>query len=130
MNRDPGARKIAECPSCHKPIFEGHANPWCIECGERFTQEFLADHPLVYQHTPYAGPISDGPSERTSTRIAGSFLILVGVAITLLVAYGHSNYPRQVTTIKMAPWIMMTLSSGIGLLWSAGSKTPGPPGTS
>src|SRR5664279_114197 len=123
MNRDSEPQKIAECPSCRKAIFYGHSNPWCIECGERFSTQFLAENPLVYQHKPYTGPREEGPSERTSSKIVGYFLVVVGVAITLQVAFGTPNYPRQVVALKMAPYILLSLSAGIGFLRFAYSKT-------
>jgi len=123
MNRDSVPQKIAECPSCHKPILSGHSNPWCIECGDRFTAQFLADNPLVYQHKPYTGPREEGPSERTSSKIVGYFLVTFGIAMCLLLAFGKSNYPRPIAAIKQAPYIIMILSSGLGLLHFAYSRS-------
>ena len=35
-------KQLATCPSCHKPVWEDHDYPWCIECGERFPPETQA----------------------------------------------------------------------------------------
>ena len=40
---------ILQCPnpSCGKPIWDDHADSWCIECGERFTRDFQQKIPLL-----------------------------------------------------------------------------------
>jgi uncharacterized membrane protein len=77
----------------------------------------------VYQHKPYIGPREEGPSERTSSKIVGYFLLVLAIAMTLLVAFGKPNYPRPIAALKLAPYILMTLSGGLGLLHFAYSKS-------
>src|SRR5512133_1470531 len=104
--------QIAECPSCHKAIYQGHRYPWCVECGERFSERFLSTHPEVYTSKPYTGPKTEGPSEATSSLIVGYGLLVVGVTMLITPLFWHPNYSAEDTFLNMAPNAVICLGSG------------------
>jgi hypothetical protein len=106
-------RQVGECPKCHKPIFEGHPYPWCIECGERFTESFLSGHPDIYKHTPYTGPKEEGPKVYIPPRVLGYGLVSLGILILITPIYWHPNYSTQTTMLKMAFPAFLCIASGL-----------------
>ena len=106
-------RQISECPNCHKPIFDGHPYPWCIECGERFPEGFLASNPDVYKHTAYTGPKEEGPNVNFPPKLVGYALLSLGIMLLITPIYWHPNYSAQTTLLKMAFPAFLCIASGL-----------------
>jgi len=119
--------QIASCPKCNKAIYKGNPNPWCMECGERFSEAFLSANPEVYKPIHYTGPKAEGPDFILPPKAPGYALMALAVILIVTPSYWHPNYSMEMTMLKMSPFAFFCFAASLKYLYK--SKSDNPPGS-